>query len=113
MVANARRNILLVTTGLVVAYVRNFLQYHRYSFDSLLEFVGFWLLHYLVVGLLGALCYGLFHWGDRFILGREESDKGLSVDEGLVYFCIAVIVCSVAVFVIAHWPAGMSETWEE
>jgi hypothetical protein len=63
--------------------------------------------------LLGALFYGLSHWGDRFILGREKTDKGLSVDEALVYFCTAVLVCSVAVFLIAHWPAGISETLEE
>lgn len=113
MVGNTRRNILLALTGLIVAYVRNFLQYHRYSYDSALEFLGSWFAHYLAIGLLGALFYSLSDWADRFILEKERVGKGLSVDEGLVYFCIAVIVCSVAVFFIAHWPAGLSDTFEE
>lgn len=113
MVGNRRGNLLLALTGLIVAYVRNFLRYHRYSFESVWEFLGFWFVHYLAVGLLGAMFYGLSNWADRFILKRETTEKGLSVEEGLVYFCIAIIVCSVAIFFIAHWPAGLADSLEE
>lgn len=108
-----RRNVLLAATGLVVAFVRNYLQHHQYSFESAWEFLGFWFVHYLAVELLGTIFYGLSSWADRAIIGITKTDPGLSVEEGLVYFSLAILVCSVAVFFIAHWPAGLAETLEE
>jgi len=111
--SSVRRNLLLILTGLIVAYVRNFLQYHRYSFESVWELLGFWFAHYVVIAIVSAIAYGLIHLADRFILVKEKGAKRLSVDEAIVYFCVLFIVSSAVVFVVAHWPAGLSETLDE
>ena len=63
-----RRQILLAGTALVVAYVRSFFQYHQYGWNSVLEFLTSWFIHYIAVivfivvaGAVGAgLCQALF-----------------------------------------------------
>jgi hypothetical protein len=46
-----RRDLLIVFTGLVVAFVRNVVQYRRYTFDGGWDFFGSWFVHYLAVAL--------------------------------------------------------------
>lgn len=103
-----RRNGLLIGTGLVVAYVRNFLQYHRYAFGSWWEFLGFWFLHYIAILLVGAIFYACLDGAQRFFVG-EGDNKDVSLSVALVYFCVAVLIISVAVFILAHWPTSASE----
>ena len=70
---SARRNALLAATGLVVAYVRTFLQYHRYSWDSVSEFLTSWFIHYVGVGLIGAIAYAVIKANERRFLSSTDS----------------------------------------
>ncbi|MGQ0836181.1 MAG: hypothetical protein ACT4O5_14930 [Gammaproteobacteria bacterium] len=110
---NARTIGLLTITGLVVAYVRNYLQYHRYSFESIGEFIGFWLVHYLAIGLLGALFYAWLGPLQQLVLGRELGGKEPTLDSAIVSWCWALLLCAIALFVLAHWPAGYAESLDE
>jgi hypothetical protein len=103
---SARRNILLAATGLVVAYVRTVLQYHRYSWETVSEFLVSWFIHYIGVGLLAAIAYGVIKANEkRFLSGRNSSPGGLGMDEAFVYIPLTIIVCAIAIFVLAHWPS--------
>jgi len=101
-----KRNGLLIITGLVVAYVRRVIQYGNYSWDSVVQLLGWWLLHYLAVGLVAAVAYGCIKGTEKFFFGYESGEKGLGVDEALVYISVVILVAAVAVFFIAHWPAS-------
>jgi len=103
----------LAFTALVLAYVRNYVQYHRYSFVSVWEFLGFWFVHYVAVGLVGAVFYALLQSMENLVLGRADDRPPPSMDQAIVHFCTAILLASLAIFLIAHWPAGYSEGLDE
>ena len=94
-----------------VAYVRNYLQYRRYSFESLWEFAGFWFVHYLAIALMSTLFYAFLSSVENWALGRVNGRTPTSMDAAIVHFCFALLLCSLAVFIVAHWPAGYGEGW--
>ena len=100
-----RKHLLLAVTSLVLAYVRTFLQYGNYLWDSVFDFAASWFVHYLALGLAAAVFYGLTPWAWRSFIAEGEPIK---LNEALVYFCLAVLIGCGSVFVIAHWPAGYS-----
>ncbi len=110
---NAKSQLLLAITGLVIAFVRNFLQYQRYSFDSIWEFVGFWLLHYMAIGFLGAVFYACLGPVRRIVLGGDTGGVWPRIDEAIASWCLALLLCAAAVFVLAHWPAGLADSFAE
>jgi hypothetical protein len=71
--------VLFALTGLVVAYVRNVLQYGHYSWDSIDQFLVSWFVHYLAVGLVAAISYACIKGTERFFFAYESANKGLSV----------------------------------
>lgn len=102
-----RVHLLLILTALLVAYVRNFLQYGDYIFSSFSIFVGFWIIHYFAVGFLAVLFSQLLNKSLNVILPSEPSGIGrshISTNVGVASFCIALILCSVVIFLLAHWP---------
>ena len=111
--SNIRTTWLLAFTGLVVGYVRLNVQYHRHRFDSFLEFAGFWFVHYIAVALVGALFYASLRPMMRRFHGALTNDKAPSIDDVLIMWCLAVLLCAVAVFATAHWPAGDIESLDE
>ncbi len=102
---NTKRNLLLAVTSLVVAYVRTFLQYHRYSWDSVSEFLASWFVHYIAVALLVAISYAVIKTHERrFLPNTDGSRQGLGMVEAFVYIPLVLLVCSIAIFLLAHWP---------
>ncbi len=96
--------------GLVVAYVRHAIQYHRYSWDSIIEFLGWWFIHYIAVIFVLGIAYAITRGNSSFLLGRSETLRKLTLEEGMIYGCIIIIVAAVAVFFIAHLvPVGSDE----
>ena len=105
-----RLTTLAATAGLVVAYVRHAIQYQRYSWDSILEFLGWWFIHYIAVIIVLGLAYAFTRGNASLLLGRSETLRKLTLEEGIIYGCIIVIIASVAVFFIANWvPVGTDE----
>ncbi len=104
---STKRHLLLALTSLVVAYVRTFLQYHRYSWDSISELLASWFVHYIAVYLLVAISYSVIKTHEtRFLAEGESERRGLRMDEAFVYVAFVLLVCSISIFVVAHWPAS-------
>jgi hypothetical protein len=104
-----KRNLLLVVTGLVVAYVRTFLQYHQYSWSSGSEFLVSWFIHYVGVVILVTISYAIIKTHEeRFLPTTDGSRQRLGMDEALVYIPLTLLVCAISIFLLAHWPdAGL------
>jgi cytochrome bd-type quinol oxidase subunit 2 len=101
-----KRSILLAVTALVVAYVRSFIQYHRYSWESLEQFLISWLIHYFAVLVLIAISYVFIITKASFFLGREKEGKEITAEEATVYVSFVLLVLAILVFFVAHWPAS-------
>ena len=98
-----RRQAFFLLTGLIVTFVRNNIQYSRYSFASVWEFLGLWFVHYLAVLLVGVFFYVVLEPTRTFLLPQRSK---ISSEEALVNFGLAVLLCSIVIFVLAHMPAG-------
>jgi len=101
--SNPRVTGLAALAGLVVAYVRHAVQYHRYSWDSLLDFLGWWLIHYIAVILVVGITYAVTRGKESLLFGRNESLHKLTLEEGMIYGSIIIIVAAISIFLIAHW----------
>jgi hypothetical protein len=96
--------------GLAVAYVRNILQYQRYSWDSWLEFLATWFVHYIAVLLILGVTYAFTRGKETLLLGRSETLRKMSVEEAIIFGSILAIVAAAAIFVLAHWiPIDINE----
>lgn len=101
---SARRNVLLGVTALVVAYVRSYLQYHQYSWQSIEQFLISWLIHYLVILALVAVSYAIINTkADLFLENKTERDR-ITKEEATVYVSVVLLVAAVLIFFVAHWP---------
>jgi hypothetical protein len=98
-----RGNVLLVFTGLVVAYVRNVVQYHHYFWDSTVKFFAWWFIHYIAVGIVTASSYFLIKNTEKIFFKYKESEQGLTWEQAVVYTSLIILVCSILVFLLAHW----------
>lgn len=99
-----RRWALLAITALVVAYVRSFLQYRQYYWESITQFLISWLLHYFVIVILiGISCAFISTTSAYFLKGEKESRK-ISFEEAMVYVSLILLAAAVLVFFVAHWP---------
>ena len=107
---NTRRSILLGVTALVVAYVRSYLQYHQYSWQSVGQFLISWLIHYLAILGLVAISYAFINTKADFFLGKKSEQDRISKDEATVYVSIVLLIAAVLIFVVAHW--SLSDIYE-
>lgn len=94
---------LAAIAGLLVAWDRQILQYRRYSWGSVTDFLISWFVHYIAVILILGVAFAITRGNASFLLGRSETLRKLTTEEGLIYGCIIVIVAAMAVFFIAHW----------
>lgn len=96
--------------GLAVAYVRNILQYHRYSWDSWLNFFTTWFIHYVAVILLVGVAYAVTRGKESLLIGRSEALRQMTVEEAIIFGSVLAIVAAAAIFLLAHWmPIDTSE----
>lgn len=96
------RNVLYVVTALAFSYVRNILQYGRYTWGSIFEFAATWFVHYLALLLAGGVFYVVLTVvGKRFV-----DEKEVGTDTALVHFCLAVLVICALAFVVMHFPSS-------
>lgn len=103
-----KRQFLLGFAGLVVGYVRNFIQYGEYAFSSLTELLGFWLVHYLALAFATLAAYGSVVHLQRFFLPKGSEEK-ITWENAMVYFSIMALVCAILIFLIAHFPVRTSD----
>lgn len=99
--AARQRTAFSVLTALVVAIVRNTIQYGEYWFSSFWMFLGMWFVHYVAIMLVAAVYFvALDSLRSRLLPGRSKA----SVEDALVQFCLAIVISSIAIFVLYHWP---------
>ncbi len=108
--SDPRVTALPVIAGLAVAYVRNILQYHRYSWDSWLEFFVTWFVHYIAVILIVGIAYAITRGKETLLLGRSETLRNMTVEEAIIFGSVLAIFAAAAIFVLAHWvPVDTNE----
>jgi hypothetical protein len=96
--------------GLVVAYVRNILQYHQYSWDSWLEFLVTWFVHYIAVLLIAGVAYAFTRGKETLLLGRSETLRHMTVEEAIIFGSVLAIVAAAAILMLVHWiPVDINE----
>lgn len=101
-----RSLVLMVVTGLVVAYVRDFLQYHRYMWNSFSQFLVSWLIHFVALLLFLMFSYPAIVKLASFFIDKPE-DSIRDMNEHFVYVPIIVLLAAIAVFILANWvPVG-------
>jgi hypothetical protein len=105
MSLSARRHILLAVSGLVVAYVRQVVQYHAYSWETITQFLVSWFVHYIGVAFLAALACFFINRTQALFFSRDSHRPALDIDDALVYVSIVALVAAIAIFVLAHWVA--------
>jgi len=66
---------LLVVTGLVVSWVRQFLAHHWKSFASWEDFFISWLVHTVAVGLLAVFAGAVILRTQNFFVGSEHEEN--------------------------------------
>jgi hypothetical protein len=103
---NARTGVLFAVTALVVAFVRTYLQYHRYGWESVGAFLISWFVHYLAVGVFAVVCGAFISSSAPFFLGKDSQRRELATAELLVYVSLVVLAAAIIMFVLAHWPAS-------
>jgi hypothetical protein len=105
-----RRHALLIITALVVAFVRTFLQYHHYFWDSIGQFLISWFIHYVAVGLLVVISGTTIMTCEKYFLDDEKQNHGINIENVIVYVSIVLLVASLLVFFMAHvTPDGMGD----
>ena len=97
-----RITVLAVIAGLFVAYDRQVLQYHRYWWDSVFDFLISWFVDYIAVIFVVGIAYAISRRNVFFLVGRSERLRDLTLDEAMIYGFIIVIVAAVAIFLITH-----------
>ena len=93
--------ILIPVTGLVVAYVREVLQFRRYLWESWHAFFGHWAVHTMVLVLFIVLGYAAASTIDAK-LGKQE----ISAGDAFTYFSVFTLMISVFIFFSFHFSKG-------
>lgn len=100
---SVKRNILVAVTALVVAYVRRAIQYHRYSWDSIGQFLTYWLIHFISVSLLIGVSYIFIKMTEKFFFEDDRQSNSITVEEAIFYVTMVVLVAAILIFFFAHW----------
>lgn len=91
--------ILVPVSALFFAYVHHTLRFDTYApWNSWLEFLGTWLVHFVALGLVSGVSYG-FISSLESKLGKKPVDQ-MSPEDALNYFSIFVLVASVSLFIL-------------
>lgn len=106
----ARRNILIIFTGITLSYVRNYVQYKTYCWNSVTIFISSSFAHYIIILLIGAVSCVVSNSKKIYFMGQDDSVAKHEVDvyEFLYYFCVAILISCIFVFFIGHYTPGDS-----
>jgi hypothetical protein len=94
---------LLAITGLVVAYVRNIVQYKHYSWGSIIEFLSWWFIHYIAVGIVAATLYVVIKNTKKFFFEHKDSKEVLTWEQAIVYTSLTILISAIFILLLAHW----------
>jgi hypothetical protein len=99
--------ILLVVTGLAVAYVRHGLEGNWGKWESIEQFLAGWFVHTMCLALFMAIAATAILRLHEFFLGtKRESDD---FEELFYNVLMTVLVGTIFIFIIAHWSPSDGE----
>jgi len=105
-----RRNALLALSGLVVANVRNLIQYEEFAFSSIWYFLGTWFIHYIAIALIGASAYAIYSSGrSKYVYSADRKDAVSSGEFLYIVSIIAIISALAILFFYYYVPRGLEE----
>lgn len=94
---------LVIFTGLMVAWVRHGLTHHWHGWDSWGDFLAEWFVHTMGVVLLMGVAFAAIIYSHKFFLGYSKESYGRELT---FYIVITILVASIGIVVVAHWPAS-------
>jgi hypothetical protein len=102
-----KEGVLLVVTGLAVAYVRHGLEDNWGAWESFEQFFAGWFIHTMGLALFMAIAGAAIWRFQKFFLGRKrESDD---FDELSYVVLMTVLVGTIFIFIVAHWSPSDGE----
>ncbi len=99
---NPKVTVVAAIAGLMTAYVRRVLQYHQYSWDSALDFFGWWFIHYIAVILVIGITHAIVQASEVWLLDRNTASRKLSLEDSVIYGSVMFIVAAVFILMLAH-----------
>jgi hypothetical protein len=96
-----KEGILIVATGLTVAYVRHGIETQWASWESVEQFVIYWFVHTVGVLLFMLPSILMIETCYEFFLGRRHESSDYS--ELFYIILMTVLVGAICIFVVAHW----------
>ena len=104
--SNSRANVFAATSALVATFVRNIIQYHRYSWGSFEEFLGTWIVHYIAIVLCAGIAFAIAKSNVSSRLGASDNLRNMEVDDALVFGSLFILTASALMFIGAHVQSG-------
>jgi uncharacterized membrane protein len=101
----AKQQALFAGTSLLVAFVRNRLQYGK-GWVSLNDFALSWLVHYFGVFLAIGFSAAVIARYSAFLLGVNPTRKEPEMTELMVYCAITISVCTAFILLLSAWPSS-------
>ena len=98
LTAKARIQILVAAVGFIATYVRNIVQYHQYSWDSIETFLGSWLAHYIAILFGSAIACGIAKSEFSARLGASDDLRRLSFEDAAILAALFVLAISAMMF---------------
>jgi len=108
---NIRRNILLILSGLVVANVRNLVQYNEFAISSIGYFFATWLAHYIAVAIVGVAAYAIYSTNRKKYIYASENSKPIEAGEFLYIISLVAIIASLAVLFFYYYVPKEIQEW--
>ena len=97
-----RRYILFAVTSFVLAYVRSFLQYKRYFWESFGQFLISWLIHAIFLMILIGIAYAIINAKVKYFIDDIDERREYSVSEIMVIVLVIVLIAAIAIFFFAQ-----------
>lgn len=106
--SETKNNLLLCITGLVVSYVRMFIQYKRYFWDTLGDFFISWFINYLFVGIVFMISGVIIKTTEKYFLPDKIKPNDTTLEEIKFYICMFFLVLCLIIFILGHGPFSTS-----
>jgi len=100
---NIRRNTLLILSGLIVANVRNLLQYNEFTTSSITYFFATWLAHYIAIAIISVGAYAIYSTNRSKYIYAPDNSKPIEAEEFLYIISLIAIITSFAVLFFYYY----------
>lgn len=96
---SAKIALLSGVTSLTVTFVRRAVQYNRYSWDSVWQFLTWWLIHYVGLIIFILVAGGCIVWAEKYLFNFKNNELITPDTERLaISILIVVLVATAAIF---------------